>query len=184
MYTILITEDNYLQTSIRSRIMQGSKNVDSIRFLTKPFYNDVDLRGLKVILSYILPVSKERKTLELIPSEELYKERIEYIVPVDENFTSEIGNIKIFITFKDDTGDIVRETSYGNIFIEACDEIKQVETDTLSTSPANNIYLDKDTNELYLTSDGDVVGNKISLDELGDTIADSNNDGLVTVITE
>ena len=66
MYTILVQDDNTLQTSIRARIMQNSKNVDEIHFLVKPNYNEIDMAELKVILTYIMPISKERKTLTLV----------------------------------------------------------------------------------------------------------------------
>ena len=80
MYTILVNDDNTLQTSIRSKIIQGSKNIDYLHFLINTTYNDIDISELSVILTYILPISKERKTLILEKSEELYKERLEYKV--------------------------------------------------------------------------------------------------------
>ena len=100
MYTILVKNDNSLQPSITdTKIIQGSKNIDYLRFLINPTYNDIDISELSVILTYILPVSKERKTLILEKSEELYKERLEYKVLLnnDENFiTSEYGDVKMW----------------------------------------------------------------------------------------
>ena len=58
MYTILVNDDNSLQTSIRSKIVQGSKNIDYLHFLINPTYNDIDMSELSVILTYILPISR------------------------------------------------------------------------------------------------------------------------------
>ena len=85
MYTILVQDDNTLQTSIRTRIMQNSKNIDYLHFLVKPNYNEIDMTDLTVVLTYILPISKERKTLTLTKSEELYKERLEYKILLDDD---------------------------------------------------------------------------------------------------
>ena len=38
MYTILATDDNELRVTVKERIMQRSKMVDSFHFLVKPMY--------------------------------------------------------------------------------------------------------------------------------------------------
>ena len=45
MYTLLITENNELITSIQERIMQRSKLIDKLHFLTAPMYKDHDMRA-------------------------------------------------------------------------------------------------------------------------------------------
>lgn len=53
----------------------------------------------------------------------------------------------------------------------------------VATSKADNIVLDTETHELYLVSNGVPIGNKITTDDLGDSIVESTSDeGLVTVI--
>ena len=59
MYTILVNDDNTLTTSIRERIMQRSKLVDSLHFLVYPTYKGLDMTDFTVTMEYILPVSKE-----------------------------------------------------------------------------------------------------------------------------
>ena len=50
MYTILVKNDNSLQPSITdTKIIQGSKNIDYLRFLINPTYNDIDISELSVI---------------------------------------------------------------------------------------------------------------------------------------
>jgi hypothetical protein len=101
MYTILVTDDNTLNTSIRERIMQRSNLVDNLHFLTTPLYkNEIDMTDFTVNLEYILPVSKQYRTEILTKSEELYKdEYLEYILPFDTKITSEVGDVELQLTF-------------------------------------------------------------------------------------
>ena len=185
MYTILVNDDNTLQTSIRTRIMQNSKNVDEIHFLVKPNYNEIDMTELKVILTYIMPISKERKTLTLTKSEELYKERLEYkiLLDNDENFiTSEVGDIKMWLTFMNGD-DVIRYTTPTILAIESTEEVEINPDEPSQTLVVDNLHFDKDTNQIYLTSGGNVVGGAISIKELSDAIVDTSDDGLITMIT-
>ena len=52
----------------------------------------------------------------------------------------------------------------------------------LTQDKADNIVLDRDTNEIYLTSNGELLGDKISIDELGDVIVETEDEGLIQVI--
>lgn len=52
-----------------------------------------------VKLEYILPISKEYKTEILVKSDELYKDMLEYKVPIDTKLTSEKGDIILQLTF-------------------------------------------------------------------------------------
>lgn len=101
MYTILVTDDNTLNTSIRERIMQRSNLVDNLHFLTTPLYkNEIDMTDFTVNLEYMLPVSKQYRTEILTKSEELYKdEYLEYILPFDTKITSEVGDVELQLTF-------------------------------------------------------------------------------------
>ena len=186
MYTILVNDDNSLQTSIRSKIIQGSKNVDYLHFLINPTYNGIDMSELSVILTYILPISKERKTLTLEKSEELYKERLEYKILLnnDENFiTSEYGDIKMWLTFMDNEN-IIRYTTPTFITVYRAEETSDISIDPPKTQTVDSLYLDKDTNSIYLTANGETVGTAIPINDLSNAIVDSSNDGLISVITE
>ena len=100
MYTILITSDNRLLTSVKERIMQRSKLVDKLHFLTSQMYNDEYMNDYQVTMEYVLPVSKEYRVDYLVKSNDLYKdEYLEYKIPIDTNLTKEPGNIEIQITF-------------------------------------------------------------------------------------
>ena len=100
IYTILINENNELiNTTPKERILQRSKLVDKLHFLTSPIYKDFDMTLFTATLEYVLPISKKYRSENLILSEELYKEQLEYILPIDTALTQEHGDIELQITF-------------------------------------------------------------------------------------
>ena len=99
MYTILVSDNNELVTTVKERIMQRSKLVGNLHFLVPQKYKDFDMDNFTAMLEYILPVSKELHTEILDKSEELYKDHIEFKFPVDTSITKEAGQIEILLTF-------------------------------------------------------------------------------------
>lgn len=99
MYTFLINENNTLTCSVQDAIMERSKMVDKLHFLANPTYKGVDMTDYTVNLEYVLPISKRYKTEILTKSDELYKNKLEYILPFDTDLTSEPGDIQIQLTF-------------------------------------------------------------------------------------
>lgn len=99
MYTFLIGDDNTLTASVTERIMERSKMVDNMHFLADQIYKDVNMSDFIVMLEYVLPISKKYKTEFLKKSEDLYKNKLEYLLPFDTNLTSEAGDIEIQLTF-------------------------------------------------------------------------------------
>ena len=214
MYTILINDDNTLTTSVRERIMQRSKLVDSLHFLCPQTYKELDMTDFTVTLEYILPVSREYKTEELVKSDELYKEMLEYKLSFDTDLTKEAGEIEVKLTFSkvdlDEDGNniqYVRKISSTTITIvpieawcdiipdKALDAIDQriIKTDAqikalleaneiTRIEKADNLVLDSDTKELYLTAEGEQIGDKVKLSDLGDEIVQSSDEGLITMM--
>lgn len=215
MYTILVNEDNTLTTSVKERIMQRSKLVDSLHFLVEPLYNEHDMSTFTATMKYKLPVSNEPCSEILVLSEELHKGRLEYKLPFDTKLTREAGEIEVMLTFTkvdldaDGNGvQYVRPTDTSTITIVPIAAWTNITTDSAlnavdqrmlqaeaiikalsetgdinASTKADNIILDKDTNELYLTANGNLIGNKISLEDLGDEIVESTSDeGLVTIM--
>lgn len=99
MYTILLNETNELITSVKERIMQRSKLVDNLHFLVDPVYKGLDMSGFTVMMEYLLPISREYKSEILVKSDVLYKEKLEYKLPLDTNITKEHGNVELQLTF-------------------------------------------------------------------------------------
>lgn len=98
MYTILLNETNELITSVKERIMQRSKLVDSLHFLVDPIYKGLDMSDFTVMMEYLLPISREYKSEILVKSNALYKEKLEYKLPLDTCLTKEHGNVELQLT--------------------------------------------------------------------------------------
>ena len=215
MYTIVVQDTNTMLVTVRERIMQRSKLMDSLHFLVDPLYKDeIDMTEFTAVMEYITPVSREYKTELLTLSEELYKNKLEYKLPFDTKLTKEAGDIEVQLSFTktdiDEDGlsyQYVRKTSpcvititpisaWSDIIpdnaLTALDQrmlkvdaqIKALsETgDILAMTKADNIVLDNETHEVYLTADGNRSGDKINLTELGDTLVESNEEGLIQIV--
>lgn len=215
MYTILVTQDNELKVSIKERIMQRGKLVDSFHFLVDPMYKDeIDMKDFTVTMKYLLPVSKKYRTETLVLSPELYKDKLEYCLKFDTGLTAEAGEIEVSLLFTKTELDadgkatqFVRPTSECTITIvplaawvdivpdEALsaldqkilkidEQIKALSESAvlLTQDKADNIKLDRETNKIYLTANGEPLGDEISIDELGDVIVETEDNGLIQVI--
>lgn len=101
MYTILVNEDNTLYGSHKERIMQRSKLVDNLVFIVNPIYrNTYDMTNASVMLEYVLPVSREYKTVNLVLDKERYKDCfLQYKLPFDTDLTSQAGSLELQLTF-------------------------------------------------------------------------------------
>ena len=215
MYTIVVQDTNTMLATVKERVMQRSKLMDSLHFLVDPLYkNEIDMTGFTAVMEYILPVSREYKTELLTLSEELYKDKLEYKLPLDTSLTKEAGDIEVQLSFTktdiDEDGlayQYVRKTSpciititpiaaWSDIIpdnaLTALDQrmlkvdaqIKALsETgELMAATKADNIVLDKDTKELYLTASGNKIGDKINLGEFGDTLVESSDEGLIQIV--
>lgn len=161
MYVILINEDNTLTTTSKQRIMQRSKLVDNLCFLVNPDYNGVDLTGYTVVMEYTLPVSHSYRTEFLTLSKERYKDYLQYVLPVDTDLTSEVGEIEFSITFSkvelDEYGNNiqrVRKIDPGKIYIcptAAWSDI--IPDEALSALDQRILKLDAQMQELYELSE-------------------------------
>lgn len=100
-YTILVNDDNTLYGSHKERIMQRSKLVDNLVFIVDPIYRETyDMTDASVMLEYVLPVSREYKTINLVLSEERYNDCfLQYKLPFDTDLTSQAGSLELQLTF-------------------------------------------------------------------------------------
>lgn len=99
-YVILVNEDNSLYGSKKERIMQRSNLVDKLVFVSHPIYKGIDMTDATVMLEYILPVSREYKTVILNLSDERYNDcYLQYKLPFDADLTSQAGSLELQLTF-------------------------------------------------------------------------------------
>lgn len=118
-YVILVNDDDTLYGSCKERIMQRSKLVNTLTFIVDPIYKGVDITNASVMLEYVLPVSREYKTADLVLSDERYNGCfLQYKLPFDTDLTSQSGSLEMQLTFAyvemDENGEMiqrVRKTS-------------------------------------------------------------------------
>lgn len=101
MYVILVNDDDTLYGSRKERIMQRQKLVNDLVFISNPIYrNTHDMTNATVMLEYVLPVSREYKTVILTLSEERYNDcYLQYKLPFDTDLTSQAGSLEVQLTF-------------------------------------------------------------------------------------
>lgn len=100
MYVILVNSDNTLYGSKKERVMQRSKLVDKLKFVVHPIYNGIDMTDASVIMEYVLPISREYKTIPLVLSDERYNDCfLQYELPFDTDLTSQAGALELQLTF-------------------------------------------------------------------------------------
>ena len=97
MYTILVKSDDTLVATQRQNIMHRSSLVRQLRFLVDPVYGDqkLNMADYVCVLEYRTPISNRYTPVVLTPSEELYKEKLEYILEVDTKITAEVGSVEM-----------------------------------------------------------------------------------------
>ena len=103
MYTILINSNNSLTQSIREPIMHRESNVHTLRFLVDPIWIDngieTDMRNYTCILEFRTPISEKYTPVVLTPSADLYKEKLEYLLPITLKHTAEVGELELKFIF-------------------------------------------------------------------------------------
>lgn len=99
MYTILVKNDDTLITTNKETIMHRSSLVRKLRFLVNPVLEIgsevLNMKDLVCILEYVIPYTRQYTPVVLTPSEELYKEKLEYVLDVDTKITSVVGEVQL-----------------------------------------------------------------------------------------
>jgi len=203
LYTILVNLDDSLTKSKVERIMQGSSMVDQLHFLVDVDYKGQDMRNYTVIVEYKLPQSKRKYKVEhLSPSEELYKEKLEYIVPFDTYLTAEPGEVEVKLLFMylemDAEGNFIEHTratdatyikitpveqwssyipdanldSIAQMVLATQAQIEQVKGYAEVINANKADNLSYDNNELQLTSNGQKIGTPVTIRSTDSSLED------------
>lgn len=213
MFTICMSMDKSLIVTKSLIFYEKETNVDVIRFLIPPQYaegKEVFNIADYIVVCKIKTASGKVYTekLECEPTE--YKNRLDYRMNVTIDFTETAGTNILYLTFlkaieQEDgtTQEAVFHSGSVSINIQQKEEFifipdkslqafdqmmlamdeKMNQIKNLNASKADGLKLDTDTNEIYLTSEGEVIGNKVSVNDLGDALVDATeDDGLVKVI--
>lgn len=101
MYTLKITDENTVVTTVKESIVERSNYVDKIQIVTSKMYREqIDMSDTTVYMKYKLPVSGKIKMTQLIPNDLAYEQNyIQYLIPVDAALTAEAGDIEVSFTF-------------------------------------------------------------------------------------
>lgn len=211
MYTILMNSDKSLVCTIKTTLYQRDKLVDKLQILIPHTYEDINLSDFTAVLKYVDQGNEVHSEI-LIQDEELYKgSYLRYTLPVDTNLTRFAGDIKVCLTLNKVDMEEMKEYSLNtgettitiaplsdyykfvsdkslsvidqkvnelNVKLEAIDKMAA----TYDETKADNIKLDEETSEIYLTAHDKQIGNKITINDLGNVIAEETKDGLIPII--
>lgn len=126
MYTLKITNENTVVTTVKETLMERSNYVDKIQIVTSKMYREqIDMSDATIYMKYKLPVSNKIKLTQLTVNDLEYETNyIQYLIPVDAALTAEAGDIEVSFTFlklianEDGTHtSYVRKTTSGVIHI-------------------------------------------------------------------
>lgn len=189
MYTIVMSEDKQLITTIKTTLYQRENLVDKIQFLFPEQYLDLNLGECTAVLKYIDQRNVPHAET-LVKSDDLYKGRLRYVLPIDTELTQDTGDISFRITFtKVDLStrtQYVMHTGEATITIaplkdyytfipdESLEFVDQLvgnlEAKIEATAKIAEIYDQKkadnityEDNKIQLTSNGEKIGNSITL---------------------
>lgn len=96
MYTLLISENGSVTTTVYETIMQRSTNFNNIQVLIKKMYKGVDITNASIYMKYVLPISKKIKMMHLeLASDNYLSDHLQYIIPGNTLLTAEPGEIKV-----------------------------------------------------------------------------------------
>lgn len=188
-YVILIEDDNSMTITQKRRIVQGSNLVDHLYFLVNPEYNGHNMEDFDALLSYVSPISFEMHEELLCKSSESYKNFLTYVLPFDSKITDEAGPVDLMLTFREHhdgecvrnitgvTVDIVTDVSqdettptigFNEIEKQIAKVNKQIKeinktSDFIIDTKADNVSYDRDTGDLQLMANGQLIGDKINI---------------------
>lgn len=126
MYTLKITDENTVVTTVKEKIIERSNYVDKIQIVVEKLYREqIDMSDCTVYMRYVLPVTGKIKITQLTPNDLAYEnDYIQYLIPAEAYLTAEAGDIEVSFTFlklisneDDSTTSYVRKTQLGVIHI-------------------------------------------------------------------
>ena len=194
IYTIIMNNDKSLTATVVTTLYQREKLADKIQILIPPNYGELDLSEFTATLKYVDQANVPHVEV-LEKDEELYKEHIRYVFPVNTELTQYAGDITIRITLTKanmetkniyvlHTGEHVIKISplkdyysfvpdkslefVDQMVLELKNKIEAMDkiADTYNKTKADNIQV-KDGNKVQLLSNHILIGDEISV--LGNT---------------
>lgn len=166
-YTLLINNDNTVTATERSRILQRTKNINTLRFIIPKEYENQDFTPHQVLMEFKLPISHELNLKELELKDDTYKTNYNlYELVLGTDFTKEAGDVEIQLSIvgltmdaDGNTKEIVRNISPFSIHIVSVADWFNVPDSALST--LTQYYLAAKQQILALDDLAAVLNNKM-----------------------
>lgn len=134
---IILNDDKQLIITENTNIYQNENLIDKIYFYIPSVYKNMDLNDFKVFIQYVTPAN-EIINEELVKNG-LYKDKLEYVLPVDTKFSRFAGNVKCLLkirkTIEKDDNKITYKMNTSEVNIE------------ILPSTNYNDYIEKEENE-------------------------------------
>lgn len=170
----LLRDDNSVQHTVKSAVMEKSSNIEAINFICAKEYNGLNMSTFDLVLTYKLPISKVVKIVTLTLTDADYKDSyLLYSLPVTaKTITSEVGEVELSlmqvkVELNADTGE---QTKYVRSYKNAVLNILPVENFlTIDDSGLNQLA------ELYLANKAQIE----ALKTVADTIYSTKGDDIV-----
>ena len=150
MYTLRITDDNNVITTVKESLMEKSNCVNSIQIIINKLYKEqIDMTDTTAYMKYVLPVTKKIKMTQLIADTTTDESHILYTIPVTANISAEPGDIEVSFTFlklvhddeSDTTTSYVRKTESGLIHITKLAQFDSYEPSEMLTELDQRILI-------------------------------------------
>ena len=189
MYIVVMQKDKSLLATVTTTLYQHENLVDKVFFLFPQNYNGLELSDCTAVIKY-LDQGNVPHTEALQKSEELYKDHLQYFLPIDSSLTKFAGDVKVRITFSKtdvaenkqyvlNTGEITISIAplsdyYAFVPDESLEIVDQLigklDAKIAATEAIAEIYdkkkadnLSYEDDKLQLLSNGEKIGNAITI---------------------
>lgn len=159
-----------------SNLYVAENNADVIKFYIPKIYDDINMEENIYTLRMILPNGTYYPLM--LNKEDSYMDYIIYSALIDGTMTQNAGDISMELSVINADKNIIFKTNVfyitvyesigtGDMSEDQKDQLDwlTMEVDKLNKNKADNIYLDANTNELQLSSNGELIGDKVILPE-------------------
>lgn len=184
MYTIVINKDKSLSTTVRTALLRNT-TTDEIQFLWQPTSSiqttsDDTQENPQVTVENVYTALLRyetdgiAKTESLITDEDLYKERVRFVMPRSSSFFSNRGMIELWIDVTVDT--TITTTTYDEETDEIIDETTETKTETFTTLPTT-LFIEEVPHSGHCPRDNDNTIRITRGDSLTVNISLTDNEG-------
>ena len=190
MYTLKITDENTVVTTVKERLVERSNDVDNIQIITAKLYKEqLDMSDTSLYMKYKLPVTDKIKITQLKPNNLNYETNyIQYLIPADVNLLAEAGDIEVSFTFlklvsndDDSVTSYVRKTTSGVIHVSPLAAFDKYEPSEMFTETDQRLLaliatvkdLNAQSKAIYENMVKDI---RINTDDKKITLTDRNGD--------